>query len=84
MRNKANHVLGRRWAATILDYIVCFCFLLIPNLVFGKEIYQRFIWLWLILLLLYFPLIEGSRVTASGNSFCAFGWWMHKDRYRAR
>ncbi|MEY4564962.1 MAG: hypothetical protein RLZZ618_4239 [Pseudomonadota bacterium] len=54
-----NRVLGRRFAATMIDYVVCFSILLIPDSVLGNARYKETIVVWLVLLAAYFPLMEG-------------------------
>lgn len=54
-----HRVLGRRFAATLIDYVVCASFLLLPDALLGNDLYQQTIFVWLLLLALYFPLMEG-------------------------
>jgi uncharacterized RDD family membrane protein YckC len=65
-----NRVLGRRFVATWIDFIVCASFLLIPDLVLGEAMYQSTIWLWLALLVAYFPLMEGQTGYSVGKFIC--------------
>ncbi|MBC7995286.1 MAG: RDD family protein [Rhizobacter sp.] len=54
-----NRVLGRRFVATLIDYVVCASILLIPDAVLGNSRYRETLWVWLLLLAAYFPLMEG-------------------------
>lgn len=59
MLNKKNHVLLRRWLATWIDLITLFCMLLIPDALLGNDLYQKTIIIWLVPVIMYFPLLEG-------------------------
>ena len=48
-----------RWSGAWIDFIVLFLFLLIPDFVLGNLLYQETIWIWLIPVILYFPVLEG-------------------------
>jgi uncharacterized RDD family membrane protein YckC len=59
LSNPKNRVLGRRFLATLIDYVVCASILLIPDTVLGNARYKETLWVWLLLLAAYFPLMEG-------------------------
>jgi Predicted membrane protein/domain len=48
-----------RWAATWIDFIVLASSLVIPHAVLGDRLYRKTIFIWLALILLYYPLLEG-------------------------
>ena len=48
-----------RWLGAWIDLIVLSLFLLIPDLVLGNLLYQETIWIWLVPLIIYFPVLEG-------------------------
>jgi uncharacterized RDD family membrane protein YckC len=59
MLNKENHVVVWRWLATVIDIFVMIGFLLLMDYSLGNELYQKTIFIWLIALFLYHPLLEG-------------------------
>ncbi len=59
MVEKSNHVLGLRWFATFIDFAVLASFLVVPDFVLGNDIYRETIAIWLSLVVLYFPIMEG-------------------------
>ncbi|MES2018342.1 MAG: RDD family protein [Pseudomonadota bacterium] len=59
LSDRANRVLGRRWLATLIDFVVCISILLIPDALLGNAVYQQTLGVWIVLLIAYFPLMEG-------------------------
>jgi len=51
--------LGRRWAALWIDMILISIFLISLNYLLGQELYQKLIAIWLIVIALYYPILEG-------------------------
>lgn len=51
-------MLARRWLATVIDYPIVFGVLLAADSALGNEVYQRTLWIWLPLALLYLPVCE--------------------------
>ncbi len=70
MVEKSNRVLGRRWLATFIDFAVLASFLVVPDLVLGNEIYRETIAVWLSLVVLYFPVMEGLTGYSIGKFIC--------------
>jgi uncharacterized RDD family membrane protein YckC len=52
-------LLMRRSVGAVIDLVVLFVFLMIPDGLLGNERYRETLWIWLGLELLYFPLTEG-------------------------
>lgn len=52
-------ILPRRWIGAWIDFVVLALFLLVPDAVLGNDLYQRTLPVWLLLLVLYFPVSEG-------------------------
>lgn len=59
-REKKRDLFGRRFAAFVIDAILSFCILLLADLALGAELYQRTIWLWLLLFAAYYVFTEGK------------------------
>jgi uncharacterized RDD family membrane protein YckC len=51
-------IVARRWLGAWVDFIVLFSFLLIPDYVLGNETYRATLYVWVGLLLAYFPVME--------------------------
>ena len=51
-------IVARRWLGAWVDFIVLLSFLVIPDYVLGNETYQATLYVWLGLLLAYFPVME--------------------------
>lgn len=49
----------RRWLGAWIDFAVLALFLIIPDAVLGNALYRKTMWIWLLLIVLYFPLCEG-------------------------
>jgi len=56
--NKSNHTLLRRWAAHWIDSVMIMLFLCIPDYFLGNDFYQKTLYIWIPLALLYLPLSE--------------------------
>jgi len=70
LSDKNNHVLGRRWLATLIDYVVLVSFLIIPDAILGNELYRKTIYIWTSLLIMYFPVAEGLTGYSLGKFIC--------------
>ncbi|WP_417358545.1 MULTISPECIES: RDD family protein [Gammaproteobacteria] len=70
MSDKKNHVLGRRWVATFIDFAVLASFLLAPDYFLGNTVYQKTMFIWLALLVLYFPILEAFTGYSVGKFIC--------------
>lgn len=69
-RYYSNSIIFPRWAASWIDLIaLALCFLL-PNLILGDYLYQKTVLLWLFLMIMYFPLLEGLLGTTIGKFIC--------------
>ncbi len=70
MEDKSNHVLGKRWLATFIDFAILLSFLLIPDYLLGNELYNKTIAIWLSLIALYFPVLESVTGYSIGKYIC--------------
>lgn len=52
-------IIGRRWAATLIDSVVMFGFLICGDAFLGNALYQKLLPLFLLVLALYYPVLEG-------------------------
>jgi uncharacterized RDD family membrane protein YckC len=52
-------MLALRWLGTVLDWLILGSLLLVPDWLLGNERYQQTIWIWLGLIVLYYPVLEG-------------------------
>jgi len=52
-------ILVRRWAACWVDFLVLAGMLLLADLALGNALYRKTIWLWLGVLIAYYPVLEG-------------------------
>src|ERR1051325_2111811 len=59
IKTARSTLLFRRWLGCWIDFVVVASFLLIPDYFLGNELYQKTIAIWLLLVVLYFPLFEG-------------------------
>jgi uncharacterized RDD family membrane protein YckC len=62
-----SSIVVRRWLATWIDFLVLAGFLLIPDGVLGNALYQKTLFVWLGLIALYYPLLEGLTGTTLGK-----------------
>ena len=53
-------ILFRRWLGAWVDFVVLGLCLLLPDQLLGNRTYQATIWMWLAVVVLYFPLAEGT------------------------
>jgi uncharacterized RDD family membrane protein YckC len=51
-------IIARRWLAAWIDFIVLASFFLVPDFVLGNERFQKSIFVWLGLAVVYFPMLE--------------------------
>lgn len=47
-----------RWLGTCIDLVVLVCFLLLPDYLLGNALYNQTLFVWLGLIVLYFPVME--------------------------
>lgn len=57
--DEENACLLKRWLATWFDYVILALFLIIPYCLLGHDLYKETIFIWLAVIVLYFPLAEG-------------------------
>lgn len=55
----SSGIIVRRWAATWIDFLVIALFLLALDALLGNALYQRLLPLFLFLIALYYPVLEG-------------------------
>lgn len=55
----SNGILVRRWAATLIDSVVLWVFLMCGDAFLGNNLYQRLLPIFLVLIALYYPVLEG-------------------------
>ncbi|MDX1804110.1 MAG: RDD family protein [Alcanivorax sp.] len=70
MESQSKGIIGLRWIATYLDFAVLFSFLLIPDYLLGNTVYRETLPIWLSLLVLYFPALEGFSGYTVGKYIC--------------
>jgi uncharacterized RDD family membrane protein YckC len=58
-QSKPGVMLALRWIGTVIDWLTLFGLLMVPDWLLGNDRYQQTIWLWLGLVVLYFPVLEG-------------------------
>ena len=58
-RSRPGVILALRWLGTAVDWLIFFGFLIVPDWLLGNERYQQTIWIWLGLIVLYYPVLEG-------------------------
>ena len=58
-RGYTGAIVFRRWAACWIDFLIAPGLLLFADWVLGNEAYQSTLFLWLAIVVLYFPLLEG-------------------------
>lgn len=63
----SNGIIGRRWAATLIDSVVMFGFLMCCEAFLGNAIYQKLLPILLFLLALYYPVLEGLEGGTAGK-----------------
>lgn len=63
----SNGILVRRWAATLIDTVVLCLFLVCCDALLGNELYQRLLPLFLLLIALYYPVLEGLEGGTAGK-----------------
>jgi uncharacterized RDD family membrane protein YckC len=51
-------IVARRWLGAWIDFIVLLSFLVVPDYVLGNETYRATLYVWIGLLLTYFPVME--------------------------
>jgi hypothetical protein len=52
-------MLTLRWLGTMFDWLILGSFMIVPDWLLGNERYQQTIWIWLGLIVLYYPVLEG-------------------------
>ena len=55
----SNGIIARRWGATLIDTVVLFFFMMCCDAFLGNDLYQKLLPLVLLLIALYYPLLEG-------------------------
>jgi uncharacterized RDD family membrane protein YckC len=55
-----SSIIVSRWLGAWIDFIVLASFLLIPDYLLGNSLYQRTIFVWLGLIVVYFPFMESA------------------------
>lgn len=76
---------GRRVGAMMIDYVLLAGILLSADGLLGNEVYQRTIWVWLGICILYYPILEGRYGTTLGKksmSLRVVGLDLHPCGYR--
>ncbi|MGO9326711.1 MAG: RDD family protein [Steroidobacteraceae bacterium] len=58
-RSRPGVMLALRWLGTVVDWLIFFGFLIVPDWLLGNERYQQTIWVWLGPIVLYYPVLEG-------------------------
>lgn len=58
---------GRRMGAMMIDYVLVVGVLLAADGILGNAMYQKTIWLWLGICVLYYPVLEGRFATTLGK-----------------
>lgn len=62
-----SSILVRRWAGAWLDFVAVAGILIAPYEFLGKDLYQRTFLIWLVLGVLYFPVLEGVKGWSLGK-----------------
>jgi uncharacterized RDD family membrane protein YckC len=62
-----SSIVVRRWLATWIDFLLLAGFLFLPDALLGNALYQKTLLLWLALIALYYPLLEGLTGTTLGK-----------------
>lgn len=57
-KQTGKELLLRRWLGAWVDFAVFWGILILGELVLGSELYQRTVWIWVLLALSYFPVFE--------------------------
>jgi uncharacterized RDD family membrane protein YckC len=64
-------VFGRRVGAMMIDYVLLVGVILAADGLLGNEVYQKTLWLWLSICILYYPVLEGRYGTTLGKKIMA-------------
>lgn len=56
---RKKDIFGRRMSAMMIDYVLVVGILIAADGVLGNATYQKTIWLWLSICILYYPVLEG-------------------------
>jgi len=62
-----SKIVVQRWAGAWIDFIVIALFLIGPDFILGNALYQRTLAIWLLLAVLYFPILEGVKGWSLGK-----------------
>jgi uncharacterized RDD family membrane protein YckC len=57
-RQTGKEILLYRWLGAWIDFVVFWIILILAELALGSELYQRTVWLWVVVALAYFPITE--------------------------
>jgi len=57
-RDSGKGILMYRWLGAWIDFVVFWLILVVAEVVLGSELYQRTLWLWVLIALSYFPITE--------------------------
>jgi len=58
-QSRPSALLALRLLGTWIDWLILCSFLIVPDWLLGNERYQQTIWIWLGLIVLYYPVLEG-------------------------
>ena len=58
-QSRPGVMLALRWLGTMFDWLILGSFLIVPDWLLGNERYQQMMWIWLGLIVLYYPVLEG-------------------------
>jgi len=58
-QSRPGVMLALRWIGTLIDWLTLFGLLIVPDWLLGNDRYQQTLWIWLGLVVLYFPVLEG-------------------------
>jgi uncharacterized RDD family membrane protein YckC len=54
-----SSIVVRRWGATVIDLLVLVGLLVLPDLILGDKLYTATLFLWIVLAVAYYPVLEG-------------------------
>jgi uncharacterized RDD family membrane protein YckC len=57
-RESGKGILMYRWLGAWIDFVAFWLILIVAEAVLGSELYQRTVWLWVLVALAYFPITE--------------------------